>query len=164
MRLPRPCWLVLLGLCLPLELVLNLDSVTLLWIGKLAEGFHLKGSPTEEAERCLRKWSPYKCSQNPFCCWSLILVLMELTLQTGLCEFVLYFLPSDWFESNNPFLNELKERRINHHFPKHTSCLLAEPVCSTTFFLPTSSWDTEPLCKVWLYCPCPLNPLNLKLR
>lgn len=62
----------------------------------------------------------------------------------------IYILPSDCFESNNPFLNELKERRINHHFPKHTSCLSAEPVCSTTVFLPYSSWDTEPLCRVAL--------------
>lgn len=35
----------------------------------------------------------------------------------GVC--VIFFLPYDWLESNNSFPNELKERRINCHFPKH---------------------------------------------
>lgn len=35
----------------------------------------------------------------------------------GVC--VIHFLPYDWLENNNSFPNELKERRINCHFPKH---------------------------------------------
>lgn len=51
----------------------------------------------------------------------------------GVC--VIIFLPYDWVESNNPFHNELKERRINHHFSKHNSCLLAECAGPTAFYL-----------------------------
>lgn len=35
----------------------------------------------------------------------------------GVC--VIIFLPYDWLESSNSFPNELKERRINCHFPKN---------------------------------------------
>lgn len=64
----------------------------------------------------------------------------------------------DWPRgSDDVFDRELKERRINHHCPKHTSHLVAEPLRPTDTFSMEFFLGTASLCKVWLCWPQPLE-------
>lgn len=116
--------------------------MTVLWIVKLhGLMFHPERAAWKRQERFLRKWNTYKCLPEVLWFWRYTSLNVNWFYKWDYGSLWYFFLPYDWLESNNSFPNELKERRINCHFPKHV--LSFSWTSWSNWFLSSSSWAMQ---------------------